>query len=118
MAGIALALGIVGISGITANTVAFRTKEIGIGIALGASRKSVLAMILGQIARLLLLGIGLGLFLSAVLTRLLTSMLFGVTALDPMTFVAVPLVLAAIAFFAAYIPSPRHPRRPHGRTAI
>jgi predicted permease len=110
MAIIALVLGVVGIAGVTGHTVASRTREIGIRIALGASSRNVLWMVFGQTARLTLLGIGLGLALAAGFTRILTSMLFGVSALDPATFISVSAVLGAVTSFAAYIPSRRSTR--------
>ena len=76
-------------------------------VALGAQTRDVLQLVLGQGARLILLGLALGLVVSFALTRVLAGMLFGVTPTDPATFVAVSLLLAAVALLACYLPARR-----------
>jgi ABC-type antimicrobial peptide transport system permease subunit len=107
---VALLLAAVGLYGVTAYTVAQRTQEIGIRMALGASRKNVLGLVLGQGARMALIGVLGGLIASLALTRLMSDMLYGVTPRDPATFVAVPLLLTGIALLACYLPARRAAR--------
>jgi putative ABC transport system permease protein len=109
-AGIALLLAYVGIYGVIAYSVTQRTHEIGIRMALGAGRANVLGMVIGQGARLALLGIALGLAGAYTLTRLLSTLLFGVGATDPLTFASVGLGLLAVALLAAFIPAHRATR--------
>ncbi len=104
---VALLLSVIGIYGVTAYTVAQRTREIGIRIALGAQRAEVLAMMMRQGSLLIFSGIGVGVVASAILTRLLGSMLFGVTPTDPFTFVVVVLLLVFVAGLACWIPARR-----------
>ena len=106
-AGLALVLSLVGIYGVMSYSVAQRTHEIGIRLALGAERRQVLRLVLGQGLVLTLIGLGAGLAGAFALTRFLTSMLYGVHATDPMTFVVVTLVLSAVAILAGYIPARR-----------
>jgi len=103
----ALALAAVGIYGVVAFSVTRRTQEIGIRIALGAQRSGVLRLIVGEGARLAMLGVAIGLAASFAVTRLLTSLLFGVSANDPMTFGAVAVLLSVVALLASYIPARR-----------
>jgi predicted permease len=106
-AGIALLLASVGIYGVLSYLVGQRTQEIGVRMALGAQRLHVLRMILGDGARMTLTGIGIGLLIALLLTRLMASMLFGVKPTDPLTFSAVALLLCAIAMLACYVPARR-----------
>jgi ABC-type antimicrobial peptide transport system permease subunit len=105
--GMALVLGIVGIYGVIAYAVSQRTREIGIRMALGAQPSKLLGMYLRH--GLLLAGIGavLGLSAAAGLTRLMSSLLFGVTALDPVTYAAVSALLILAALLASYLPACR-----------
>ncbi len=104
---LALVLTAVGLYGITAYTVAQRTQEIGIRMALGARRADVLRLILGQGTRLVLLGEVLGIIGALALARLITSLLYGVRANDPFVFASVGTVLALVALAACYIPARR-----------
>jgi predicted permease len=106
-AALALCLASIGVYGVTAFTVAQRTHELGIRIALGAQRRDVLALILGQGLRLALAGICVGLAGALALMRLMTSLFFGISPHDPVTFVFVCAVLTAIALLACYIPARR-----------
>jgi putative ABC transport system permease protein len=105
--GLALLLAAVGIYGVTAYSVSQRTHEIGVRMALGAQRRAVLDLVLGSGLRLALAGIAVGLAASLMATRLISSLLFGVTARDPLTFAAVPAFLAAVALLACYLPARR-----------
>jgi hypothetical protein len=102
-----LALAAVGIYGVMAYSVARRRRELGIRVALGADRASVLGLVLGQGARLALLGIAVGLIAAAAAARLLEGMLYNVGAYDPVAFVGVPVLLAAVALLAVYLPARR-----------
>jgi len=100
-------LTVVGIYGVTAYTAGQRTREIGIRMALGARQSSILALFVRQGSLLVLSGVGLGIAVSAVLTRFLASMLFQVEPIDPITFVFVPSLLAAVAIAAGWLPARR-----------
>jgi ABC-type antimicrobial peptide transport system permease subunit len=106
-AGIALLLASIGIYGVLSYMVGQRTKEIGVRMALGAQQSDVLHLVLRDGARMTLAGIILGLVGALGLTRLMSSILFGVKPTDPVTFVAVPGLLCAIAMFAWYVPARR-----------
>jgi putative ABC transport system permease protein len=106
-AGTALLLAIAGIYGVLAYSVARRTREMGVRMALGATGGNVMRLILGQAAVTTGIGIFLGLVGSFILMRSLQSMLFHVGAADPLTFVAVALLLLAVALLAAYLPARR-----------
>jgi predicted permease len=106
----ALALAAVGLYGVVAFSVARRTQEIGIRMALGARRSDVLRMILGGGARLAAVGVAFGLAASLAITRLMSSLLFGVSATDPLTFAGVALLLALVALLASYLPARRATR--------
>jgi putative ABC transport system permease protein len=103
----ALALGIIGIYGVMSYTVSQRKREIGIRLALGAQGGDVLQMVLRQGTKLALVGVAIGIGAALGLTRLMTNLLFGVTAHDPLTFVAVAGLLILVALFACYIPARR-----------
>jgi predicted permease len=103
----ALALAAIGIYGVVAFSVTRRTQEIGIRMALGAERSGVLRLIVGEGARLAALGVAIGIAASFVITRLLSSLLFGVSATDPITFVGVAVLLCLVALLASYIPARR-----------
>jgi putative ABC transport system permease protein len=104
-AGVALVLTMVGLYGVMSYSVAQRTNEIGIRLALGAQSRDVLMMIVKQGSLLILLGLGIGLVGAFAASRVVASLLFGVTAKDPFTFAAVAVVLALTALLACYIPA-------------
>jgi predicted permease len=103
----AMALGIIGIYGVISYTVSQRKREIGIRLALGAQGGDVVGMVLRQGAKLALVGVCIGAAAAFVLARLMTSLLFGVTAHDPPTFAAVVTMLISVALLACYIPARR-----------
>ena len=103
----ALVLAAVGIFGVISYSASQRTREIGIRMALGAQRRDVLRMIVGQGAKLALLGLGVGVALALLLTGLIASLLYGVSATDPLTFGAVAIILLGVALSACYIPARR-----------
>ena len=107
---VALALAAVGIYSIISFSVSERTREIGIRMALGAKRGDVLKMVLGQGMTVAVVGIVAGLAIALGLTRLLTTLLFGVSATDPTTFVIVGMALTVIALMACYLPARRATR--------
>lgn len=106
-AAMALALGIVGIYGVISYAVSQQRREIGIRLALGAQPAELQRLFLGHALKLAAAGVAIGMGAAAVLTRLMKALLFGVSPLDPLTYVAVPLVLSAAAVLASYLPARR-----------
>jgi putative ABC transport system permease protein len=109
-AGVALALAAVGTYGVLSYSVAERSKEIGIRVALGARTRSVMGMVLRDGMAVAAIGLAVGVGGALFLTRLMESMLFGVSRTDPVTFLAAPAVLALVALAACYIPARRATR--------
>lgn len=109
-AGLALALALLGVYSVMAHLVAYRTAEIGIRMALGASRASVMRMVLGHGRRLTLVGIALGMLASFGVTRLLQQSLFEVNAADPVTYLTLSLLLLVVAEGACWVPALRATR--------
>jgi len=104
---IALLLASVGLYGVISYLVGQRTQELGIRMALGAQRKNVLSLVLGQGMKMALAGVALGLIAALGLTRLMATMLFGVSATDIPTFAVITLLLTAVALFACFVPALR-----------
>jgi predicted permease len=104
---LALLLAMIGLYGTMAYAVTRKTREIGIRIALGARSADVLRMVLGQGIKLSVIGISIGFFVALGVTRLVRTLIFGVTATDPLTFAAVAILLAVVALAACYIPARR-----------
>ncbi len=104
---LALVLAAIGIYGVISYSVAQRTHEIGIRMALGAQHKDVLRMILRQGVKIAVAGVAIGVVVSLGLTQLMSSLLFSVSAADPLTFAAVAILLVLVAMLACYIPARR-----------
>ncbi len=104
---VALFIAAIGIYGVVSYSVAQRTHEIGVRVALGAERNDVLKLVVGQGAKLTMVGVAIGTAGALALTRSLASILYGVKPTDPLTFVLVPLLLIAVALLASYIPARR-----------
>jgi putative ABC transport system permease protein len=102
---IALFLSMIGLYGVLAFAVSQRTREIGIRMALGAQRADVLKLVLGQGLRLAFAGLAIGLLTALAATRLMKSLLYGVSATDPLTFIAIALLLTFVALLAAFVPA-------------
>jgi ABC-type antimicrobial peptide transport system permease subunit len=106
-AALALMLAVIGIYGVLSYTVSQRTQEIGIRMALGAQRQDIFKMIASQSLRLIITGIVIGLAIAAGATRLMTNLLFNVSAIDPMVFISLSLLLIVVALLAGLIPARR-----------
>jgi putative ABC transport system permease protein len=104
---LAAGLAAIGIYGVISYTVTWQTRELGVRLALGAQPKDVLRLILGQGVRLTVIGSVIGLAGAFALTRVMSSLLYGVSATDPMTFVVAALALSVVALAACYIPARR-----------
>jgi putative ABC transport system permease protein len=109
-AGLALLLSAMGIYSVLSYSVARRTREMGMRMALGARPVDVMRLVVGGGARLALLGIGAGIAASFVLTKLMTDLVYGIRATDPLTFVSAALILCAATLIACYIPARRATR--------
>jgi len=104
---LALALACIGLYGVLAYDVAQHTQEIGVRMALGAQRGDVLRLVVKQGISLALVGVGIGLLASFGLTRLVSGLLFGVSATDPLTFITIAMLLMFVAALACWIPARR-----------
>jgi putative ABC transport system permease protein len=104
---VAMVLASVGIYGVISYSVSQRTHEIGVRIALGAQPRDIFKMVVGQGMKLALAGVGVGLVFAFVSTRVMVSLLYGVQATDPLTFVAIPAALTAVVIMSSYIPARR-----------
>jgi ABC-type antimicrobial peptide transport system permease subunit len=107
---IALIIAGVGLYGVVAFFVAQRTQEIGVRMAIGAQRSDVLRLVLGEAARMAAFGVIIGVVASLAISRLLTSLLFGISATDPLTFIGVAVLLSLVALAASFIPAYRATR--------
>lgn len=106
-AGVALLLSAIGIYGVMAYTVSRRTREVGVRMALGARPADILKLIFGESMTLTLLGVGFGLVGAYAVTRVMKTLLFGITSTDPFTFTSVTLLLCSVALLASYVPARR-----------
>lgn len=109
-AAVALALASVGLYGVIAYSVRQRTQEIGIRMAFGAERNDIFRLVVGRGMLLITAGLALGVIIALALTRILSSLLYGVAATDPLTYAAISLVLAAVALLACWLPAQRAAR--------
>jgi predicted permease len=108
--GLALLLASIGVYGVMAYAVSQRTRELGIRLALGASGAEVRGMVLRQCLTLAALGVAVGLVVALLLTSLVSNLLYGVSATDPVTFIVIPLILVTVAAVAIFIPARRASR--------
>jgi putative ABC transport system permease protein len=106
-AGLGLVLAAVGIYGVMSYSVAQRTHEIGIRMALGAQRSAVVKLAVGRELKLVLIGLGVGFAVAFALTRVMSTLLYGVSPTDPLTFSAITFVLVGVALLASYVPARR-----------
>jgi len=106
-AGLALLLAAIGVYGVMSYSVAQRTHEIGIRMALGASRQTVIGMVLRQAAVVAMFGVGFGLLAAFALSKVMATLVYGVSATNPMTFVGVALALTSVALISSYLPARR-----------
>jgi ABC-type antimicrobial peptide transport system permease subunit len=107
---LALVLALVGLYGVVAYTVERRTREVGIRMALGAQPGTVIRLMLGQTTRVTLVGLLIGLLLAFGLGQAIASLLYGISASDPLTYLTIPAALLSVALIAAYIPARRATR--------
>ena len=110
LAGLGLLLASIGVYGVLAYSVSQRTREIGIRMALGALQRDVLSLVVGHGMKLLFIGIGVGVTVALLLTRMMSGLLFGVTASDPVTYIGIVMFLAMVTLLACYIPARRAAR--------
>jgi putative ABC transport system permease protein len=109
-AGFALLLAAIGIYGVMTYSVAARKQEMGIRMSLGAEPRNIVKLVMGQGMRLALIGVAIGIAASLVLTRLISTLLFGVSATDPLAFSVAAVVLVTTALVACYLPARRATR--------
>ena len=109
-AGVALLLASIGLYGVMSYIVTQRIRELGVRVALGADTREVLGLVLGQGVKLALAGVGIGLVASLVMTRFMQRMLYSVSATDPITFIAISVILVGVALLASYLPARRATR--------
>jgi ABC-type antimicrobial peptide transport system permease subunit len=107
VAGLALLLGAIGLYGVLSYVVAERTREIGVRMALGATASAVRRMVVSQGARVVLIGVIIGVVVAFAATRLLGSLLYGVKPVDPIVFAAMSVMMLAIGVLASYVPARR-----------
>src|SRR5262249_11220770 len=102
---VAVSIAAIGVYGVISYSVAYRTQEIGVGLALGALRRDVLALVLWQGVQSVLWGIGAGLVAAYVVARIMAGMLYSISATDPATFAGTAMLLAIVAVAACYVPA-------------